>query len=221
MTFAPPQEPSIDLPERHDHCHVYLVATGRYETMNVYTNRTNNPTGTPAPDGQPRLNLLLTYGGWRERPAVEQLPQLLRPMGIQAMQAESGEEAAKLISSRPIHIAVVDLEIPVRSTNDRSPQRTTVSEGGLRILKLLRRLDPAPPTIVVRPPQPTEREHVRGLSHSLRDGAFAVLDRPMHIEALLEVLRRVLKRHYENLWPEQEEATGRPMQGRPIRRNEQ
>ncbi|MCH2162954.1 MAG: hypothetical protein MK085_13930, partial [Phycisphaerales bacterium] len=112
----------------------------------------NNPNA-------PRLNLLLTYGGWRERPAVEQLPQLLHPLGIRAMQADSGEEAAQLIQSNPVHIAVVDLEIPVQprsaGSNDRAPLN---SEGGLRILKLLRRLDPAPPTIVVRPRQATERE---------------------------------------------------------------
>ena len=168
----------------------------------------NNPNA-------PRLNLLLTYGGWRERPAVEQLPRLLQPLGIRAMQADSGEEAAQLIQANPVHIAVVDLEIPVQpragGSNDR-PQLN--SEGGLRILKLLRRLDPAPPTIVVRPRQATERERVRGLSHSLRDGAFAVLDRPLHMEALLEVLRRVLNRHYENLWPQPRENHGHPTRER-------
>ena len=169
------------------------------------------------PDNQnaPRLNLLLTYGGWRERPAVEQLPSLLNPLGIRAMQADSGEEAAQLIQSNPVHIAVVDLEIPVQPRSTGSADRPSLnSEGGLRILKLLRRLDPAPPTIVVRPRQATERERVRGLSHSLRDGAFAVLDRPLHVEALLEVLRRVLKRYYENLWPEPRENHGRPVRER-------
>jgi len=168
------------------------------------------------PDNQtPRLNLLLTYGGWRERPAVELLPNLLNPLGIRAMQADSGEEAAQLIQSNPVHIAVVDLEIPVQPRSSTATDRRSLnSEGGLRILKLLRRLDPAPPTIVVRPRQATERERVRGLSHSLRDGAFAVLDRPLHVEALLEVLRRVLKRHYENLWPQPRENHGRPIRGR-------
>ena len=160
----------------------------------------------------PRLNLLLTYGGWRERPAVEQLPRLLHPLGIQAMQADSGEEAAQLIRTTPVHIAVVDLEIPVQPRQEHAGEQRPKpnSEGGLRILKLLRRLDPAPPTIVVRPRQATQRERVRGLSHSLRDGAFAVLDRPLHVEALLEVLRRVLNRHYENLWPRPQENQGDP-----------
>jgi len=139
------------------------------------------------------------------------------------MQADSGEEAAQLIRTQPVHIAVVDLEIPVHnmpSTSHRVNRSTFASDGGVRILKLLRRLNPTPPTIVVRPPQATEREHVRGLSHSLRDGAFAVLDRPLHMEALLEVLRRVLQRHYENLWPEQEVEPNRPNDGQRLRRQE-
>jgi len=191
------------------------IATVEGQDDPVYQQTSNNQT-------PPRLNLLLTYGGWRERPAVEQLPQLLHPLGIQAMQADSGEEAAQLIRSNPVHIAVVDLEIPVQLRRDDAGRRAPVnSEGGLRILKLLRRLDPAPPTIVVRPRQATEREHVRGLSHSLRDGAFAVLDRPLHVEALLEVLRRVLNRHYENLWPQPRNAHGHPNPGRPLRRQAQ
>ena len=148
------------------------------------------------PDNQdaPRLNLLLTYGGWRERPAVEQLPSLLNPLGIRAMQADSGEEAAQLIQSNPVHIAVVDLEIPLRAATPSEP-------SGVRILQLLRRLDSPPPTIVVRPRQASARQDVRSLVDSLRDGAFAVLDRPMRLESLLDTLRRALRRHYKDLWP--------------------
>ena len=128
------------------------------------------------------LNLLLSYGGWREHAAVKQLPRLL-------------EEAASLIEQTPVHIAIVDLEIPLnRSTSAASP-------GGPRILQLLRRLDPAPPTIVVRPKQASDREHARGLVASLREGAFAVIDRPLHMETLLETLRRALRRHYQDTWP--------------------
>ncbi len=149
----------------------------------------------------PRLNLLLTYGGWRERPAVQQLPQLLRPMGINAMEAASGEEAESLIRERDVHIAVVDLELPHRANATGGTRPISRTEEGLRVLQLLRRLEPTPPTIVVRPPQASTREHVRGLSQSLRDGAFAVLDRPLQLESMLEVLRRILKRHYQDAWP--------------------
>ena len=73
--------------------------------------------------------------------------------------------------------------------------------GGPRILQMLRRLTQPPPTVVVRPPQPTSRESVRSLSAALREGAFAVIDRPIELETLLEVMRRILRRHYADLWP--------------------
>jgi DNA-binding response OmpR family regulator len=165
----------------------------------VYTHGTNTDGDTGVES--PRLNLLLTYGGWRERPAVQQLPQLLRPMGINALEAASGEEAESLIREREVHIAVVDLELPHRADANARTRPISRTEEGLRVLQLLRRLDPTPPTIVVRPPQSSTREYVRGLSQSLRDGAFAVLDRPLQLESMLEVLRRILKRHYQDAWP--------------------
>ena len=160
------------------------------------TRKTEGLGQTPV---RPRLNLLLTYGGWRDMPAVLQLPRLLSPMGIHAMQAESGDEAARIIDSEPVHIAVVDLEIPL----NRGPSPTSINRtGGPRLLQLLKRLDTPPPTIVVKPRQGSEREHARSLSQSLREGAFAVLDRPLELESLLEVLRRVLRKHYRDGWPQ-------------------
>jgi DNA-binding NtrC family response regulator len=141
-----------------------------------------------------RLNLLLSCGGWREEEAVDQLPRLLRPLGIRSIRVESGEEAADVLRAGPVHIAVVDLAIPLR-------RGRATPAGGARILTLLRRLEEPPPTVVVRPPQPTTRESVRTLSAALREGAFAVVDRPMHVEAMLEIMRRILCRHYRNVWP--------------------
>jgi DNA-binding NtrC family response regulator len=144
-------------------------------------------------DRPSRLNLLLSYGGWRETPAVEQLSHLLAPLGIDSFNADSGEEAAEIIRQVSIHIAIVDVDIPFAGA-ERTP-------AGGRIIQLLRRLEPAPPTVIVRPPQPASRENVRGLAHALREGAFAVLDRPVNLETMLEVMRRVLKRHYAGHWP--------------------
>jgi hypothetical protein len=55
--------------------------------------------------------------------------------------------------------------------------------------------------VIVRPPQPAARENARGLAEALRDGAFAVVDRPFQLETMLEVMRRVVSRHYSNHWP--------------------
>jgi len=156
------------------------------------------------PDSSPadaRLNLLLSYGGWRQTPVVEQLARLLEPHGISSFKADSGEEAAEIIKDREIHIAVVDLAIPLHRTDPVAAAPAPSAPGGSRILQLLRRLDPAPPTVIVRPPQPAARESGRGLADALRDGAFAVLDRPVNLEVMLEVMRRVLIRHYHGHWP--------------------
>jgi CheY-like chemotaxis protein len=154
------------------------------------------PTDASGRPGRARLNLLLSYGGWRETAAEEQLVRLLEPMGINSITAESGEEAADVIRTRAVHIAVVDLAIPLHR---RGP---SAAPGGGRILQLLRRLDQPPPTVLVRPPQPASRESERQLSEALREGAFAVLDRPFRLETMLEVMRRVLRRYYADLWPD-------------------
>ena len=101
-----------------------------------------------------------------------------------------------------MHIAVVDLELPHRANAMGGTRPISRTEEGLRVLQLLRRLEPTPPTIVVRPPQASTPEHVRGLSTALREGAFAVLDRPLQLESMLEVLRRILKRHYQDVLAE-------------------
>ena len=111
------------------------------------------------------------------------------------MQADTGEEAASLIQHQPVHIAVVDLEIPLTRCGSRPVP------GGARILQLLRRLDQPPPTIVVRPRQASNRQDVRELMASLRGGAFAVIDRPLQLDTILDTLRRVLRRHYQDAWP--------------------
>ena len=64
-----------------------------------------------------------------------------------------------------------------------------------------RRLDPTPPTVVVRRARPCEKDRMRALSSALRDGAFAVLDRPVQIELMLEIMRRILRRYYKDVWP--------------------
>ena len=69
------------------------------------------------------------------------------------------------------------------------------------MLQLLRRLDEQPPVVVIRPADPSLRENTRSLGQSLREGVFAVLDQPVAIEDMLEVMRRILRRHYADVWP--------------------
>ena len=161
-------------------------------------------------DGGSRLNLLLSSAHWRYEPAFEQLPHLLAPLGIHSITTSSGEEATEVIRTVRVHIAVVDLSIPLHKPSAPSPSasspnsdasRLGMTEAGSRVLQLLRRLEAPPPTVVVRPPPTAARESARTLTEALREGAFAVLDRPVPLEAMLEVLRRIVRRHYADAWP--------------------
>lgn len=149
-----------------------------------------------------RLNLLLSYAGWRSESWVDQLPRLLEPMGVQSLRAGTGREAKDLIQSNPIHIAVVDLGLPLDAA-PREATHTDETEGGSRLLEILSRLQSPPPTVVVKRGR-SQRDDSRELSDALRHGAFAVIDRPSgsrDLELLLEVLRRALSRFYAGRWP--------------------
>lgn len=150
--------------------------------------------------GQPsgRLNLLLSYAGWQTDSWADRLPRLLEPMGVCSLRASSGKEASEVIKVSSVHIAVVDLGLPLDNT-----AQSDTEEAGSRLLDLLSRLPQPPPTVVVKRSR-THRDDCREMNAALRCGAFAVIDRPRDshdLELLLEVLRRCLRRHYEGRWP--------------------
>ncbi|MBX3364657.1 MAG: response regulator [Phycisphaeraceae bacterium] len=146
----------------------------------------------------PRLNLLLSYAGWQRDSWADRLPLLLEPMGVRALRADSGKQATDVLQSYPIHIAVVDLALPL----DPTPGGVS-EEGGFRLLEILARLASPPPTVVVKRAV-THRDESRELAAALRSGAFAVVERPrdLHgLETMLDVLRRALIRFYRGRWP--------------------
>lgn len=146
-----------------------------------------------------RLNLLLSYGGCQVESWCDRLPPLLEPMGIQSFRAGTARHASKVIASTPIHIAVVDLALPL----DETPDPTKAEEAGPRLLDLLARLERPPATLVVKRSR-THRDDAREMAAALRLGAFAVLDRPRDLtdlNVLLEVMRRVLTRFHAGRWP--------------------
>ncbi len=147
-----------------------------------------------------RLNLLLSARGnvaWRDESWADSLPRLLEPMGVRTWRVSSGAEAASLIRQTPVHIALVDLSLPLDSSEGASPAN---DEGGPRLLELLSRLETPPPTVVVKRER-TQREDARTLASALQAGAYAVLERPVRLETALEVMRRILCRHYSGQWP--------------------
>lgn len=149
----------------------------------------------------PRFHLLLSYAGWQADPWVDRLPRLLEPMGILSHRAVNGREASQLIQKQAIHVAVVDLGLPL---DDTDPQHNDeFAEGGARLLELLSRLEEPPPVVVVKRSR-THRDDSREIAAALRLGAFAVVDRPHDAQGLnlmLEVFRRCMARHYGGCWP--------------------
>lgn len=163
-----------------------------------------------APAAGERLNLLLSYACWRDESWADQLPRLLEPMGVKAHRVTSGTEAASVLHDTPVHIAMVDLSLPLNAapcsikTSPRpapSLDDSLDQEGGERLLQLLARLSAPPPTVVVHR-RKSHRETTRQVASALRAGAFAAIERPVHMETVLEVMRRILRRYYANRWPE-------------------
>lgn len=147
-----------------------------------------------------RLNLLLSHSQWRDEHWADSLPRLLEPMGVHAWTVHSGRQATDLIRNVRVDIAVVDLSLPLDDNGEPVANAPSIEEAGVRLLELLTRLPSRPPTLVVKRRR-TRREDTREVSHALRAGAFAVIERPVHLETLLEVMRRVLCRHYADRWP--------------------
>lgn len=157
------------------------------------------------------LHLLLSYAGWQPDPWIERLPRLLEPMGVRSHVAQSGRQASRLIAANPIHVAVVDLGLPLDETvNPARGEEAEWAEGGPRLLELLARLSEPPPVVAVKRSR-THRDDTRDIAAALRLGAFAVVDRPHDaagLNLMLEVLRRCLEKHYNGGWPRMGGAGG-------------
>lgn len=147
-----------------------------------------------------RLNLLLSHGSWNSDPWAQSLPRLLEPMGVTSILARSAREAESVIRRTPIHIAVVDLSLPL---DDAARPDGHVEEAGPRVLELLSRLEQPPPTVVLKRHR-SLRDQQAHMHAALRCGAFAVVDQTAaNLENMLAVMQRCLHRFYDNRWPNQ------------------
>lgn len=109
---------------------------------------------------------------------------LLEPQGVQTLSARSGREALELIESRPIHVAVLDQQMP--------------QLGGLQVVRLMREIqqNSAPPAILL------SSQLTNALLHeALAMHVFTVLHKPVDFNVLLDALARVLRRYHESRWP--------------------
>jgi hypothetical protein len=164
-----------------------------------------NGPGTPDRDvprpgpGRPRLNVLLSCAAWQTDPWAESLPRLLEPMGVSSLRASSARQAERLIRTNPVHIAVVDLTLPMDEAGPSSSG--ALEDGGPRVLELLARMADPPPTVVVKSLK-TTRQDQREINAALRWGAFAVVDRTRaDLELMLQLMQRCLSRFHDGRWP--------------------
>ena len=129
-----------------------------------------------------RLTVLLAneQEGWHQT-----VRGLLEPQGVQTLSARSGREALHMIESQPVHVAVLDQQMP--------------QLGGLQVIKLMREHKKAPPAILLA------NQLTNHLLHeALGMHVFTVLAKPVDFNQLLDALARVLRRYHESRWPANE-----------------
>ena len=132
--------------------------------------------------GQNRLTVLLANEQEEWHRTVR---GLLEPQGVQTVVARSGREALNLIEKQPIHVAVLDQQMP--------------QLGGLQVIKLMREMHKAPPAILLA------NQLTNNLLHeALGMHVFTVLAKPVDFNLLLDSLARTLKRYHESRWPANE-----------------
>jgi len=107
---------------------------------------------------------------------------LLEPQGVQTLSARSGREALRMIESQPVHVAVLDQQMP--------------QLGGMQVIKLMREMHKAPPAILLA------NQLTNHLLHeALGMHVFTVLAKPVDFNLLLDSLARILRRYHESRWP--------------------
>ena len=119
-----------------------------------------------------RLNVLLTDRGqgW-----AAQLPRLLEPQGVQALRADSFKSAVQILENSTIHMAVIDLVLPLESGEDVQEADSQQIPGGLKLLQVIHRLETRPrAVVVVRGRQFEQRVDDYVLAEALKFDAFSV-----------------------------------------------
>ena len=131
--------------------------------------------------------------GWHQT-----VRRLLEPQGVQTLSARSGREALELIESTPVHVAVLDMQMP--------------QLGGLQVVRMMREArkgqshGQAPGLPGQTPPAILLANELN--SHLLREAlamhVFSVLSKPVDFNVLLDSLARVLKRYHSSQWPREQ-----------------
>jgi CheY-like chemotaxis protein len=109
--------------------------------------------------------------------------RLLEPQGVTTLVARTGREALELIKSQPVHVVVLDVQMP--------------QLGGLQAIKLMREMVKDPPPAILL----ADRLSNNLLREALAMDIFSVIPKPVDMNRLLDSIARVIKRRYESRWP--------------------
>ena len=131
-----------------------------------------------------RLSVLLAHDseGWQDT-----VRRLLEPQGVHTVAVRSGRDALDVMQNTQIHVAVLDQQMP--------------QLGGLQVIKLMRDMKSAPPSILL-----TAHLTDHLLHEALGMHVFSVLSKPVDLNLLLDALARILKRRYASRWPQEPES---------------
>ncbi|MEM8875195.1 MAG: response regulator [Planctomycetota bacterium] len=140
----------------------------------------------PDPEASSAKAARLTVLLGDSRPAWHrQVDTLLEPQGVRTVSAFSGRDVMDALE-RPadrVHVAVLDENLE--------------GMGGLQIARVLCE-KPGSPPIVLLADAATGRNV---LQQALALRVFSVLNKPVELNALLDTLARLVRRHYGNQWP--------------------
>jgi len=152
-------------------------------------------------DSPARFNVLVTEDMPRpEEYWTRQLQKLLEPMGVATHRVTTGTEALDLVDRMAIHAAVVDMGTPMSAVEADKPAGAQPAAVWLRQLG---RLLANRPIVVVHGRVYSRRKADRALRDALSFGAFSVLHKPVEMEQLLRVFRRMMDRRYHGGWPQE------------------
>ena len=182
-----------------------------------------------------RLNVLLTHSRPRERFTYghtewpELVSRLLSPVQIRTYVADTSYEALSLAESHPMHLVVVDFQLPCRSGapagaeamnlvrllqrtrrhgagphGDRATPEANHGSAGRRIPiadggNSTANSGEARPLFILLAPPHGEMPQL--MQEALRWNVYSVLPEPLNVNELLDTMARALRRFYDNRWP--------------------
>jgi two-component system chemotaxis response regulator CheY len=127
-----------------------------------------------APKGQDRYSILITDD---DRDCREALREIMEPEGYRTLLAASGEEALEIVREEPIHLALLDMQMPTLT--------------GLETLQLVHEINGVLPCILV-----TADPNEVVMREAFRARAYSVIPKPVSKNVVLYTVVRALVRVY-------------------------